>query len=86
MAPARSPSSAATMRTGGRCSGASTSSAKRSPHRAEQELAGLGQPAADHDDLGVEDVHQVGDAEGDPPANSREHRQRAGVALPAPPA
>ena len=48
MAPARSPSSAATMRTSVRSLGApSPASAQRGADRVEQQVAGLDQPAAD---------------------------------------
>ena len=38
------------------------------PHRLDEQVAGLGEPATDDDDLGVEHVDQVGDPEGDPGA------------------
>ena len=45
------------------------------------EVAGSDQATADHHDLGVEDVDEVGHAERHPPAELREHLERLLVAL-----
>ena len=82
MAPARSPSSAATIAHVGRCSGAITSVGQRGPDRVEQQVARLDQPAADHDDRRVEQVDAGWRCRAPPTRRSASTiAERVGVAL-----
>ena len=49
---------------------------ERVADRAEHDVARVDEPAADHDDLRVEQVDEVGDAERGPPAELAEHLER----------
>ena len=81
MAAACSPSSAASIGTSGRWSAASTRLAVGGPGGAEDEVAGLGQPTRDHDHIRVEDVHEVGQPERDPPREAAQDLLGGRVAL-----
>ena len=80
MAPARSPSRAGTIGTTGRCSPAITRR-EAIPHLGEQQVGRLHQPTADHDERGIEDVHQVRQPERDPPGELVEHRLGLRIAV-----
>ncbi len=54
---------------------------ERVADRAHHHFTGADQPAPDHHDFGVQQVHQVGDAECGPPTELAEHRERRGVAV-----
>ena len=49
--------------------------------RGEHHFAGADEAATDHDDLGVEHVHEIGDAQRRPPAELTKHGQRGRVAV-----
>src|SRR3954468_21539557 len=54
---------------------------ERRSDRSHHDLARLDESTSDDGDLGVQDVDEVGDAEGGPPAEVAEHRDRLGITL-----